>query len=354
MPIVANSSLPSFSRFQRDGGEILNDTSTEKTSRDLHIGLMNMMPDAALEPTERQFLRLIGASEQKVRFFVYPFSPVEIPRGPWAQEHVGKYYFGFNELKETGLDALIVSGSNPVFATLPEENFWSPLCAVLDWANKHVASTLCACLATHAALLYFHGIERQPLEAKRWGVFGHRVRQVHPLLKDVKSHFNVPHSRWNEISSSQMASAGLLVLAEGDDAGVHLATSRDGFRFVFFQGHPEYDNNSLLKEYKRDVMLYATGETNVYPPFPDNYFSPNDQKILERYAAIVRSRRKKGTPLVVEDFPEADLRIENTWINPGKLVFNHWLSGVSKIASFDRKMRYKEGVNPVNLLEDIS
>ena len=75
-----------------------------------------------------------------------------------------------------------------------------------------------------------------------------------------------------------MDSAGLLVLAEGDDAGVHLATSKAGFRFVFFQGHPEYDNNSLLKEYKRDVILYAVGKTNVYPPFPDNYFSKNDQK----------------------------------------------------------------------------
>ena len=30
--------------------------------------------------------------------------------------------------------------------------------------------------------------------------------------------------------------------------------SDDGFRRVYFQGHPEYDANSLLKEYKREVL----------------------------------------------------------------------------------------------------
>ena len=356
MPIVANSSLPSFSRFQNEGGEVLksNDSGSKKTIRDLHIGLMNMMPDAALEPTERQFLRLIGGCEENVRFFVYPFSPTEIPRGEWAQEHIGKYYFEFSELRETGLDALIVSGANPVFAALPEESFWSPLCGVLDWASQNVASTLCACLATHAALLYFHDIERKPLPAKRWGIFSHRVRQDHPLLKDVKSCFNVPHSRWNEIRSSQMKLAGLCVLVESDEAGVQLATSQDGFRFIFFQGHPEYDNNSLLKEYKREVSLYAAREADVYPPFPDNYFSGHDKKILERYEAIVRARRNREPSALVTDFPEDDLCIDNTWIDSGRLIFSRWLTGVSQIASLERKIALKDDVNPNNPLGSIS
>ena len=61
MPIVANSALPSFERFQREGGDILAPgRDRSQKIRGLHIGLMNMMPDAALEPTERQFLRLVG------------------------------------------------------------------------------------------------------------------------------------------------------------------------------------------------------------------------------------------------------------------------------------------------------
>jgi len=40
--------------------------------REIHIGLLNMMPDAALEATERQFFRLISESNQIAQFHVHP------------------------------------------------------------------------------------------------------------------------------------------------------------------------------------------------------------------------------------------------------------------------------------------
>ena len=58
------------------------------------------------------------------------------------------------------------------------------------------------------------------------------------------------------------------VLAESEDAGVHLATSPDGFRIVYFQGHPEYDRNSLLKEYKREVGRFLDGELDRSATIP--------------------------------------------------------------------------------------
>ena len=355
MPIVANSMLPSFARVQAKGGDIVKDGCADsRDMRDLHVGLMNMMPDAALEPTERQFLHFMGSRSHNIRIFVYPFSPAEIPRGEWAQEHVGKYYSEFTQLKKTGLDALIVTGANPVFATLSEESFWPPLCGVLDWAIEHVTSTLCACLASHAALLYFHGIERQPLPVKRWGVFKHRVLQHHPLLKNANSHFNVPHSRWNDISALQMTNAGLRVLVGSDDAGVHLSTSADGFRFVFFQGHPEYDNNSLLKEYKREVSLYSTGERDTYPPFPDHYFSAHDQHLLRSYAAKIKSRKRVQSTLAANDFPESDLSVENSWIDSGELVFNNWIRTICHVSAPDCKIPFKDGVDVSDRLLDFS
>ena len=48
-----------------------------------------------------------------------------------------------------------------------------------------------------------------------------------------------------------------------DEAGVHAAVSEDGFRRVYFQGHPEYDANSLLKEYKREVLRHLLKTDNV-------------------------------------------------------------------------------------------
>ncbi len=354
MPLVANTALPSFQRFQQEGGDVVTPgQARSQKMRELHIGLMNNMPDAALEPTERQFLRLIGGCNHITQFFVYPFSPVEIPRGEWAREHIGRHYFEFEALKTAGLDALVVSGANPIFATLPEESFWTPLCSVLDWASTHVTSTLCACLATHAALLYFHGIERQPLPTKRWGIFSHRISQDHPLVRSIDRCFDVPHSRWNEITSAQMTNAGLQVLVESDDADVHLATSADGFQFVFFQGHPEYDYNSLLKEYKREVNRYLAGEIDDYPLYPDNYFSGKDRRLLDAYAEIVQSNRKRQTALVEDGFPENDLRVDNTWREAGAIVFNNWLGAVSQVTDYDRGKRFKKGVNPNQPLAQI-
>jgi len=63
MPLVAHNALPTFARLRRDGITLL---STERAAnqeiRELHVGLLNMMPDAALEATERQFYRLVGES----------------------------------------------------------------------------------------------------------------------------------------------------------------------------------------------------------------------------------------------------------------------------------------------------
>jgi homoserine O-succinyltransferase/O-acetyltransferase len=80
--------------------------------------------------------------------------------------------------------------------------------------------------------------------------------------------FDVPHSRFNEIGRDQFEAAGLHVLVDSPEAGVHLAVSRDRFRFVFFQGHPEYDTISLLKEYKREVMLFHQRRRETIRHFP--------------------------------------------------------------------------------------
>ena len=80
MPLVANTDLPSFARYQAEGGEVLDPSRAQgQEIRELHIGLFNMMPDAALEPTERQFLRLVGGCNRIAQFHIYPFTSKKIP-----------------------------------------------------------------------------------------------------------------------------------------------------------------------------------------------------------------------------------------------------------------------------------
>ncbi len=100
MPLVANTQLPSFRRYRAEGGEVLTPRRAQDQSiRELHIGLFNMMPDAALEPTERQFLRLVGGCNRIAQFYVYPFTARKIPRGDKARRHIDQYYFQTEDIE---------------------------------------------------------------------------------------------------------------------------------------------------------------------------------------------------------------------------------------------------------------
>jgi len=249
---------------------------------------------------------------------------------------------------------LIITGANVTQPDLAEEPFWQPLIEVIDWAWDNVTSTLCSCLATHAVMQFRYGQKRQRLPEKRWGVYSHRVvDQSHPLVNGVNTRFDVPHSRFNEISRAQFEAAGLRVLVESDEANVHLAVSEDGFRQVFFQGHPEYDTISLLKEYKREVKRYANGEREDYPPFPENYFPLQIRAILDEHQLALNKAltSKKKLPELPEDLliPQLD----NTWHDTAEAVINHWMGYVYQITDLDRKQPFKQDIdknNPLGLL----
>ena len=222
---------------------------------------------------------------------------------------------------------------------------------VFSWAKENVTSVLCSCLATHAVIQYSYGIERTRLPAKRWGVFSHKLtNRNHPLVAEINTRFDVPHSRFNEIFQSDMERCGLKVLAASNEAGVHLAVSPDGFRIVFFQGHPEYDDISLLKEYKREVMRFYHGERTDYPPFPEHYFNGIAQQIFTNYEGHVRS--VKHSDKVLDVFPEAQVleHIDNTWRDTAKAVFNNWLGKIYQLTNQDRRLPFMDGVDPNNPL----
>ena len=71
-----------------------------------------MMPDAALEATERQFFRLVGESNQIAQFYMHPFTLPQLPRDERRRAHIERYYQTFDEIKKEGLDALIITGAN--------------------------------------------------------------------------------------------------------------------------------------------------------------------------------------------------------------------------------------------------
>ncbi len=348
MPLVAHTELPSFKRLRAEGQNVLSpERATNQYIRELHIGLLNMMPDAALEATERQFFRLVGEANPIAQFFVHPFTLSELPRGEKAQAHIDAFYESFDQIKQEGLDALIITGANVSHPNLAQEPFWQPLTEVVDWAHENVTSVLCSCLATHAVVQSHHGQRRTHMGDKLWGVYSHRVLDTsHPLVNDINTRFDVPHSRYNQISPEQFEQAGLKILAQSEAGGVHLAVSGDGLRVVYFQGHPEYDTISLLKEYKREVNLYFAGHRDDYPPFPENYFTLRDQAIFNEYRERMQAAKRKGDPL--PEFPE-DLVLEtldNTWHDTAEAVIGNWIGLVYQVTHQERAKPFMDGIDP--------
>jgi homoserine O-succinyltransferase len=352
MPLVSHTNLPTFNRLRQEGQNVLTpDRAKHQHIRELHIGLLNMMPDAAIEATERQFFRLVGEANPIAQFFIHPFTLDVLPRGEKAKAHIETYYESFEQIKQDGLDALIITGANVTHPNLDQEDFWEPLTEVVDWAHENVTSVLCSCLATHAVVQSHHGKKRTHMGDKLWGVFSHRVKDTsHPLVNDVNTRFDVPHSRYNQITREQFDQAGLKVLVESETAGVHLAVSSDGLRVVYFQGHPEYDTISLLKEYKREVNFHTAGIRLDYPPFPENYFSLRSQAIFNEYCERLVDAKVRGVAL--PEFPESLVinSIDNTWHDTAEAVIGNWIGLVYQVTHHVRSLPFMDGIDPNNPL----
>lgn len=348
MPIIKHSDLPTYERLLKEGRSILpSERALHQDIRELHIGFLNIMPDAALEATERQFFRLIGESNRVAQIYIHPFTLPIFNRDEATQAHIDQYYESIEDIQAAGLDGLIVTGANEeTNPHVSEEGTWGPLRDVLDWAYKNVPSTICSCFASHAMLTYIHGQVPTWRDEKRWGVYSHRaVDRKHPLIRGMNTRFDIPHSRYSEITREQFEAAGMKIIVESPQAGVHMATSQDGFRQICFQGHPEYDTVSLFKEYKREVINYLEGVRDDYPAFPLNYFNEEACAILNDF----KTRTLSGEKI---EFPESKLEtmLENTWADSARSAISSWIGHVYQTTNVDRTKLFMDGIDPNNPL----
>lgn len=315
--------------MRAEGIEVRTPDQVDESLPALKIGFLNIMPDAALAATERQFLRLLAANS-RVNCYFYPFNIEGVERSEKAQAHVDQFYCDFKELKSIDVDALVITGANVSKSVLQDELFWSELTEVLEWAKINIRSTLCSCLATHAAVKVYYDIDRKHLGDKCWGVFDHGMPKAnHLLLKNVEDTVLMCHSRFNDISEEKFANNNIDVLVDSQQVGVQLASEKD-MRTVYFQGHPEYDDISLLKEYKREIIRYLSEEREEYPPVPENYFNKVALEVINQYKQLVQSSDKKID--LLDMFPEDKLKqsIDNPWKKSAQTIFSNWMGWLAR------------------------
>jgi homoserine O-succinyltransferase len=290
----------------------------------LDIGLINNMPDAALEATERQFRALLDAAADGVAVRLTVYALPDVPRTDWGRHHVNRLYSDIEDLWDSRLDGLIVTGTEPRAPNLRHEPYWESLTRVLEWAEHNTHSTVWSCLAAHAALLHLDGIGRRPLSDKRVGVFECARISDHPLTAGAPSRLPMPHSRWNDIPEDALTLCGYRVLTRSAEAGVDAFVKQRKSLFVFFQGHPEYEADTLLFEYRRDIKRFLRRERDTYPPMPQGYF---DEDAVDALTALRERALSDRCEDLLADFPTALVagKVTNSWHSAAACLYRNWL-----------------------------
>ena len=295
----------------------------------IEVGLINNMSDTALEQTERQILTLLDASADNLTVSLKLYALPDVPRAELGRKHLGRlHYRTVDELWNSRLDALIITGAEPREPCLTQELFWRTLTKVFDWAERNTLSTVLSCLAVHAAILHFDGINRQQLNRKRFGVFNFDKVSDNQLLRGLPARVQTPHSRWNGISGSILSECGYEILSSALDVGVDTFVKSRNSLFVFFQGHPEYEAWTLFGEYRRDVVRFLSDEQDNYPELPSGYFDGASAELLDEFRQQATNNRRKD---LIAKFPADQVigKLKNTWQQTAITIYRNWLFQVS-------------------------
>ena len=303
--------------------------NTSRQSDTIEIALVNNMPDQALAATQMQFARLVraAAGERQIKWRCYTLPGQE--RSETALRYLAKSHENIEALYGRGADALIVTGCEPRAARLDHEPYWPQLQTLVDWARTHTVSTLWSCLAAHAAALHLSGIERERLPKKLSGIYNFHAEKCEWMKTETASQpLCAPHSRYNDLPKDALLKKGYQISSISPDAGVNMFWREEPSLFVFLQGHPEYDADTLLREYRRDFLRALAGERNEPPEPPENYLSEKAFIELRGFKNEARAMTREQAETRLDEILRGEGR-EKFWSQDSARLFENWLSAVS-------------------------
>lgn len=270
MPIKVQSDLPAKEILENENIFVMDENrALHQDIRPLQVCILNLMP--VKQDTELQLLRALSNTPLQVDVtFLMVTSHVSLNT---SANHLNRFYTTFEQIQSKRFDGLIITGAPVEDIPFEAVDYWAEVCAIMDWAQEHVTSTLHICWGAQAGFYHYYGIQKHQLPEKLFGLYSHKVqnRKV-PLVRGFDDYFLAPHSRHTETPAVDIHNcAKITVLAESDEAGVFLAYAENGKK-IFVNGHPEYDRYTLDAEYKRDL------EKGLPIHIPRNYY-PNDDPI---------------------------------------------------------------------------
>ncbi len=268
MPIKIPNELPAVKTLNEENIFVMTHTrAANQDIRPLKILILNLMPKKI--ETETQLSRLLGNSPLQVEIELIHTRSHESKNT--SQAHMLSFYKVFDDVKNETFDGMIITGAPVELMEFEEVEYFDELCEIMEWSKTHVWSTFHICWGAQAGLYYHYGIKKYKLDKKLFGVFKHRADYKRAiLLRGFDDEFYVPHSRHTTIRREDVEKIPeLKILASSDEAGLYAVMTSQG-RQIFITGHSEYDGDTLMHEYLRDVTLGRDIDV------PKNYFPDDD------------------------------------------------------------------------------
>ncbi|WP_404394414.1 homoserine O-succinyltransferase [Pseudoalteromonas phenolica] len=267
MPITVKDELPAIATLRQENVFVMpKSRARTQEIRPMRLAILNLMPNKV--ETEVQFIRLLANTPLQVNVDLLRLDTHRSSEN--SEQHLDMFYRYFSDVKDENYDAMIITGAPLAHLEYDDVIYWQELKELFDWAENHVTSTLFSCWAAHAGLYHHYDLKRELRDDKLCGVFKHRCLFEHgALTRGFDDEFLVPHSRYGHIELEQIQQTPeLAVLAGSEKVGAYLIKNQSGSQ-VFLTGHPEYDADTLQKEYLRDLAKSPDA------PKPEGYF-PND------------------------------------------------------------------------------
>jgi len=251
MSIILPEGLPAAQTLAEEGLQVLTRRAPgiATSTATLRVALVNLMPDKVA--TETQFARLLGDTPFRVDLSFFVPEGYQTRSTPAA--HLRAFYTPWSTVRRQRFDALIVTGAPVERLPFAEVRYWDALRRVFDWSAGAVGRTLTVCWGAQAALQHAHGVPKTALPAKLSGVYPQTVVAPSPILRGLGPMLLTPVSRYTGVDAAALpAGRGLRVLARSAETGLCLVEDAPGRAHHLFN-HPEYDADTLGREFARDL-----------------------------------------------------------------------------------------------------
>ena len=274
MPVVLEKSIPSAEELQDLGLPIfIGERALCSEGEVKKIVIVNLMPNKA--ETEKHLLKQLAYSTEKVEV---KFLSLKTHQSKNVDSsYLDSYYQSLEEIAEEKLDGMIITGAPLEYVDFTEVTYWEELKRIMDFAKGKVPSTLFICWGAIAGLYHYYSIPKSLVDKKIFGVFPHFINKSTELFKGFDEPFWVPQSRYFQLDREHLERLEEIeILSESSEAGIYVVASKDNKQF-FITGHLEYEEDTLRKEYQRDL------DKGLQIEKPRHYFPDDNPNLKPKY-----------------------------------------------------------------------